>query len=269
MFSIFEEEVNSSAKYAFVVTAWSLNFTNALQIVMYALVVNFYKPCQGILRWINKNDFNGLGKHFIDSIDFIAFFLSHYMAGEELMILVNLYYDKNSIEYQAYGSANKVNFLIQKIIMAFSFLALNLTGTLIKRRYLQVLNKFLKVYFIYSFFIVILAIILFEAIAYPFATILTNDEKLLELIPSYIRLIAFSLLPNHLEISLQSIITGFKKQKILAYISLITVILGGFSIGYLTIFFFNMGIYGVFLSMFIIELMIGIIAFIFFKRIEI
>ena len=184
------------------------------------------------------------------------------------MILVNMYYGKNTIEYQAYGTANRVNFLIQKICMGFSFVVLNMTGTLVKKGYNIVIKKLIKLYFLFSIVIVVLSIILFEIIANPFAKLLTNDEKLLELVPTYIRLILISIIPNHIEVSLQSIITGFKKQQILAIISLCTVIIGGLVIGYITIFLLDLGIYGVFVSMFIIETIIGIIAWLFFKRLD-
>jgi Na+-driven multidrug efflux pump len=267
MFKIFDEEINSSERSAFIVTAWCLNITYILQIILYSVIINAYKPCQGILKWIRLDDFKGLSIYYFQSIDFIAFFLSHFMSNEELMILINKYYNGNSIEYQAYGNANRVNMLIQKISMAFSFLALNMTGSLLKRGYLQALKKFIKIYFIYSFSLISLVILIFQAIANPFSTIFTNDQSLLELIPTYIRLIMFSLIPNHLEISLQSMITGFKKQKILAYISLATVLLGGFLIGYILIFLIDLGIYGVFISMFLIELIIAIISLLFLRRI--
>jgi Na+-driven multidrug efflux pump len=75
-------------------------------------------------------------------------------------------------------------------------------------------------------------------------------------------------IPYHLETSLQSIISGYQKQKLLAYLTLIVVLGGGFLIGYLLIFVVKMEIYGIFMTTFILELILTILSFYFYKKLN-
>jgi Na+-driven multidrug efflux pump len=267
-FSVYHDDIVSSDRTTFIITAWCLNLVSILQYLYYTLFIYIYKPSPGSNIWYNRESFARLGEYLHYSLHFVCFFLSHFLGGEQLNILLNAYLKDGSkyFTFDAYSTAQKVYFILQKITMGFSFVVINITGSLVSKGYFSLHKKFVKIYFIFSFSVIIIAIICVEGFANLIATIYTDKTDLLEYIPGYMRLISLIIIPYHFENSLQAIFSGYKKQKIPAYICISVTIIGGMGIGALTIFVFEWGVYGVIITTLIIEIILSVVNFIFVTK---
>jgi Na+-driven multidrug efflux pump len=268
VFSLNTEKILSSDEYTFITTAWCLNLFYFLQYILYSLFIYFYKPSpQSNIPF----DSSALKvKHFLyQSIYFLFFFMSHFLGGEQLNILVNNFYGKKNSYFDAFTISQKIYFILQKFSMGFSFLILSVTGNLVMRGFYTLLNRITKIFFLVSFSIIFLSVTAVEASADILSEFYTNKSDLLDMIPSYMRLISIIIIPYHLENSLQAILTGHKKQKIPSYFSIGITVVGGLGFGFLFIFGFNMGIDGVFITMAILEILLSIVNIIFLVRLKI
>jgi Na+-driven multidrug efflux pump len=265
IFAIYKD-YNLSVWMVLVLTAWSLNLTNLFQFICYYGFIICYSPES--LLYVTKSSFKGILTYLFHSIDFIFFFLSHFLANEQLTVLIGVYYGGGAVVFNAYNSASKIYYLVQKISYGFTSVLMSLTGTLVKKGYFELLKKFTNLYFLLSYSVIVLGLVLIEVCAGIVAKFITNKQELLDYIPTFIRLLVPCVLPFHMEMSLQSIISGYGKQKGLAYSSMALIIVFGFLLGYVFMFLCDFAIYGVYITSFILEVILTGLSIYFYKKLK-
>lgn len=190
------------------------------------------------------------------------------MGGEQLNILINNYYGKKSNFFDAFSISQKIYFILQKVSMGFTIFILNITGSLVMKQSYSLLKRITKIYFYFSFLVIIFTIGGVEIFANSIANIYTNKQDIIEYIPGYIRIISLVIIPYHFENTYQSILSGHNQQKFASYFSLLVTIVGGLGAGYIFIFICDLGVYGVYITMFILEILFSIVNLIFTIRIK-
>jgi Na+-driven multidrug efflux pump len=251
-----------------ILTAWCLNITTLLQFLYYLAFILIYKPSPESNICLSLKSFKGIGTYLYHSIDFVFFFLTHFLGNEQSSLFINWYYTSSTKEFNAYNSAMELFYLIQMISLGFSFVIASFTGNLVTKGYRKLLKIFTRFYFIYSYAIIIIAVIILESFADLITPFLTDKEELIQLIPGYIRIVLICAIPYHIELSLQSIVSGYKKQKVLAYLSIAVIIVCGFLTGYIFVFAMDLAIYGVLISKFISEVVLTALSLYFYIKIK-
>jgi Na+-driven multidrug efflux pump len=138
--------------------------------------------------------------------------------------------------------------------MGFTFVVLNITGTLVKKGYSLLLRRFLYIYFLISFIVILITLIFFEVFATNISALLSNQPDLLGYTLTFIILLIPCIIPYHLETSLQSIISGHKKQKLISLLNNYCSCNLGLIYRYIFIFVCNLAIYGAFFTTFVMGL---------------
>jgi Na+-driven multidrug efflux pump len=263
IFTFYREEIESSSENTYIITAWCLNLTYFLSYVYYTFFIHFYKPSPETNLKFNRDSFR-IGNFLYLSLHFIFFFVSHFLGGEQLNILINNYYGKKTVYFDTFTISQKVYFLLQKITMGFSFFIMNLTGSLVTKgeKFKILLKKITKIFLLISFGVIVLSIGLMEILANQISYFFTDKQEILEYLPGYIRIISLIAIPYHLEVMLQAILTGHNKQKYPAFFSIIVTVLGGLGFGFLFIYGMDLGVNGIFYTMFILEILFSIVNFI-------
>ena len=266
-FSVFSNEIISSDENTFIITAWCLNLTSFLSYLYYTVFIYYYNPSPESVVNLNRDSFK-LGEFIYLSLHFIYFFVSHFLGGEQLNILINNYYGKQTTNYIAFTISQKVYFILHKFTIGFSFFIMSTTGSLITKKYYTLLKRITKIFYMFSYAVIIILVIFVELFANTIANFYTDKTYILAYVPRYMRIIVLITIPFHLENSLQSILTGYNKQMFPAYFSIIVTVTGGLGFGFLFIYGFDMGVKGVFLTMFILEILFSLVNLIFYLRIE-
>lgn len=263
IFTFFRENVEKSTENTYVITAWCLNLTYFLSYLYYSLFMNFYKPSPETNVKFSRDSFR-LGNFMYLSLHFIFFFVSHFLGGEQLNILINNYYGKTTLYFDSFTISQKVYFFLQKITMGFSFFIMNITGSLVMKgkNFKFLLKRITNIFLIISFWVIISSICLMEIFASQISYYFTDKQDLLEYLPEYIRIISLIAIPYHFEVMLQAILTGYNEQKYPAYFSIIVTVFGGLGFGFLFIYGMNLGVKGIFYSMFILEVLFSLVNFI-------
>jgi len=267
-FNIFNDFVLESTQNTLLLTAWCINF-NSLLHYLYYIIFTYYKNLSpGSNFCINKDTFKNFFGYIKIASQCVLFFLSHFVAGEILSIMLN---NKNGYDKTAFNINKIVNsyyFIFNKIPLSLSFFSTTIIGNFLTNNYYGLIKISIKIMIIYSS-ILILIIILFTEILANYIGYIYTDKDIVKDVILYLRISILTLIPNNFEMLFQGIITGYGKQKVASICSVLLTIGGGVMFGYIFIFSLDMNLLGVYLTTLIIECLLMLLNGILLYRIDV
>ena len=167
-----------------------------------------------------------------------------------------------------YFFSEKYSYIIQSLSLGFFLVLVKIGINIKKKSYNGFLSRFTKHFFIFSISIILLFILLTIIFSDFIFTLYSDNKEVKEFFLTYLRTLVIILIPYHIVISLQSILIANEKHNLILYtISCVTVGIT-LPLGYMLIFSLGLEIKGILITLACTQCVLGIIFFIFVKRIK-
>ena len=238
--------------------AWVINFNAILHYSYYNIYIFIKNPSPETNFLPNKDTFSNLSEYLILSLQFIAYFLTHFLGNEILVIILNRKYQfiqEKVYLFDVFKIVQNYLFLIQKFPIGLSFVSITLIGNFITKRYFSLIKRLIKVIVIITSVICLLV----GCFTVLFSNFLTNfylkkdQHEYYENVNFYLKLIILIFIPYCFENIFQGILIPLGRQIIVTIVGISVIVFGGLITGLIFITWLSVELTGLYLIMLILE----------------